>query len=123
MAAGLMEYIAHADAPFEWSRTDCTCFMAGWCARHFGFDPIADLRGTYATQAEADAITGGDLSAFLGLRMTRLRTKSAADRGDVAVVSLLGQKIAAIAAPPFWVVKSPIRVAWVRATPVRIWGR
>lgn len=39
-----------------WSYCDCTTFCADWVVEATGKDPAADLRGTYHTAEEAEAI-------------------------------------------------------------------
>lgn len=42
--------------PFEWGRNDCALWCASAVAHETGFDPAADLRGTYASRFECRQI-------------------------------------------------------------------
>ena len=78
--------------PFRWGEQDCCTFAADAVRALTGVDPIADLRGTYATEAEADAV----LAAHGGLEAMAVRAAQAAGlpegnptlahRGDIALV-------------------------------------
>lgn len=41
-----------ARKPWRWGVCDCCLFLADWIAYRDGFDPAADLRGTYSTERE-----------------------------------------------------------------------
>lgn len=50
----LDNYIESSRArPFEWGAFDCVTFAANWKALVTGVDPIASVRGTYATERGA----------------------------------------------------------------------
>jgi hypothetical protein len=49
---------------FEWGRWDCALAVCDAIRAFTGVDPGAPYRGTYSTEAEARAITGGDLGKF-----------------------------------------------------------
>ncbi len=54
----LREFIAaHRADGHAFGANDCALFAAAWVALVAGVDPAADLRGTYSTEAEADALT------------------------------------------------------------------
>jgi hypothetical protein len=71
------ELARHFEGPFVWGVSDCcTCACDAFRAR-FGIDPMAPLRGMYATEAEAAALIkdwGGwnklfkSLSSMAGLK-------------------------------------------------------
>jgi hypothetical protein len=124
LAESLTAYIASTgDLPFVWGQRDCTLWVADWCLRRFGFDPAKAQRGRYASEAEADALIGGDLAAFVAPHLSAmLKTKSRAICGDVAVIRALGHDIAAIRQGRFWVVKTETGLAHLRAPAIRIWG-
>lgn len=42
-----------AEDPFRWGQHDCALFAAGAIKAMTGFDPAADLRGTYSTKTGA----------------------------------------------------------------------
>jgi hypothetical protein len=57
------------DVPFAYGTNDCCTFAADAVQLIYGVDPMADLRGTYATAREAkEAI--GDLVEAIDERMT-----------------------------------------------------
>ena len=57
---------------WQWSYCDCTLFVADWVVEATGKDPAADLRGTYHTAEEAEAILQAHGGAH-GLVEARLR--------------------------------------------------
>lgn len=79
---------------------DCCTFPAEW-AMACGFaDPMAEYRGTYATEAEAEDIlarAGGLLGIFgAGLEGVGARPVEHAQAGDIGIIALLGQEAGAI---------------------------
>lgn len=52
--AALIE--SRAETPFAWGTHDCVCWGAAAAEAMTGIDPWAARRGTYSTEAEADAI-------------------------------------------------------------------
>lgn len=96
---------------------DCTTFVASWVQQVSGVDPAADLRGTYSTAEDANAIvaTAGGIVALIGGRVEPLgwcRSKSPAD-GDIGIVvavsgvDLTIKEIPAIRFGPLWAVMAP----------------
>jgi hypothetical protein len=70
---------------------DCGVFMADWVVRMTGRDPIADVRGTYSTREEYEAILDRE-GGFLKSSARRLRAMGfsrvkAAREGDIVVVA------------------------------------
>lgn len=49
---------------FQWGRWDCALAVCDAVRALTGVDPGARYRGTYSTEEEARAITGGDLGKF-----------------------------------------------------------
>lgn len=96
---------------------DCTTFSASWVDQVSGIDPAADLRGTYSTAKDANAIvaTSGGIVALIGGRIEPLgwyRSKSPVD-GDIGIVEAVSgvdgilKHIPAIRFGPLWAVMSP----------------
>lgn len=86
--AALVE--ARRGVPFAWGVMDCGIFAADGALAVTGRDFLARWRGTYATEDQAEAITGGAFETFMD---AALRGIGAADcpvgllqRGDVALV-------------------------------------
>lgn len=83
---------AHRAAPFAWGAHDCATFAADWVRMMHDADLLAELRGTYATEAEYLALVaaGGGLSAMAGAAAARLGLPEClsayAQRGDVVLV-------------------------------------
>lgn len=77
-------------APFVWGQHDCMLWGADAVAAMCGVDPAEPWRGTYATEAEAEAILqaeGGQI-ALIRRALGHAGTVPAAQaqRGDVALV-------------------------------------
>lgn len=50
-------FVGETDAtPHVWGVSDCSLMVADWCVANGYPDPAAELRGTYATEAECRAI-------------------------------------------------------------------
>jgi hypothetical protein len=76
---------------FAWGQHDCMLFVADWARRLTGNDPGARWRGTYSTQAEAEAILsrGGGPGPILHEALTAqgwVPVVSDLKPGDIAVV-------------------------------------
>jgi len=90
LLAALIE--ARREAPFAWGEQDCCTLAADAVLAFTGVDPMAALRGSYASEAEAEAILAGQG----GLAELAARQAAAvglgdchpafAQRGDVALV-------------------------------------
>lgn len=87
----LGEYLGEvARRPWDWGTRDCCTFPADWCIRAGYPDPMAFIRGTYGSAAEATAhVAGTGLLklatrgfASIGLQRTKQPTC-----GDVAVIA------------------------------------
>jgi hypothetical protein len=96
---------------------DCTTFAASWVIECDGIDPASDLRGTYSTADEANAIVAcaGGIAALIGDRIEPLgwaRVPAVLD-GDIGIVEaissvdLLAKEIPAIRFGPLWIVMAP----------------
>ncbi len=93
---------------------DCTTFPASWVRAVCGVDPAADLRGTYSTAEEANAIVAdaGGIVSLVGGRVEPLGWQRCDDLADgaigiVSAVSGVDQSvkdIPAIRFGPLWIV-------------------
>lgn len=75
--------------PFEWGRNDCALWCASAVAHETGFDPAADLRGTYASRFECRQIimAAGGLVPLITPRMA-WHGMSELDGDGVAILTL-----------------------------------
>lgn len=98
-AIRLAAYIAqHYCAPFEWATNDCATFAAGWIERATGehrFDPLYNDALSAARLVQAEGGMAAAASRLLGLGET-LANPQAAQRGDIALVSLDGRETLAV---------------------------
>lgn len=75
--------------PWQWGTRDCCTFPADWCVRAGYPDPMAFIRGTYSTEAEAlgHATSPGLLKlATKGYESIGLQRTKQPESGDVAVI-------------------------------------
>jgi hypothetical protein len=101
-----------ARRPFAWGECDCSLIIADWWCLNHGVDPAAHLRGTYASEAECDALLareGGRLAlvAKLAASVGAVRTDCprSGDFGIVAAGEI--EDLPAIMAPDGkWAAKS-----------------
>lgn len=95
---------------------DCTTYTASWVYEVSGTDPAEDLRGTYATADEANAIVAaaGGICSLVGQRIEPLgwlRVDQPQD-GDIGIVETVSgvdrllKQIPAIRFGPLWSVMS-----------------
>lgn len=96
---------------------DCTTFAASWVQELGGVDPAADLRGTYSTAEEANAIVAraGGIAGLIGSRIEPLgwHRDDDPDDGSIGIVKAISgvdlaeKEIPAIRFGPLWAVMSP----------------
>ena len=129
-----------AGVPFALGVADCSLFIGDWVARVTGRDPAAELRGTYASEAEWRALVdaAGGLPRLVGLCLERAGLAAvnpgAARAGDVGVVEIpaLGSADepficgAVCTGPgpqglPRWVTKLARGITRLRAVPLAAW--
>lgn len=119
------------DQPFAWGTNDCLMFPADIVKALTGFDPAADLRGTYSTEREAMNIiaaagsTADLIDRQLGFKGSR-KTLSAR-RGDVVIMKTVygimggvvddsGARIAVPISDQKTLTRFPLTKAW------RVWS-
>lgn len=107
--------------PWEWGVCDCTIWVADWVLSQTGIDPAAALRGSYATEAEADALVAGDLAGVVDAQGVLTRT-DAPRLGDVGVILVGGREVAAICTDDGWAFRQPEGVGTIRAAPLAAWA-
>lgn len=80
-------FAAREAQPFEWGRFDCCLFAADAVLAVTGHDPAADLRGTYATAAEASRVLAsfGGVAGVAIARAGRVVPVALAQPGDVGL--------------------------------------
>ncbi|WP_422049921.1 DUF6950 family protein [Shimia sp.] len=92
----LSDFIADTlSEPFEWGQNDCALWCASAALACTGFDPAADLRGTYNTWFGCRRVImkAGGLEALIAPRMERFDPLT----GDgVAIVRIADQTICAV---------------------------
>ena len=86
---------------FAWGSHDCFTFAADAALMLTGDDPAAAVRGTYATEEEADAIIGPDgLEAWVAATMAAWGAAECdpvfAQRGDVVFVLVGNQRMCGV---------------------------
>ncbi|GLK86694.1 DUF6950 family protein [Ancylobacter defluvii] len=103
--------IDHARRPVLWGAEDCCLLIADWWLLNHGVDPAAAYRGTYATEAEKDAVVAA--CGGVARIVRRLALDVGAERtgdpqpGDFGVVRIDRKHIGAIRAPDGkWAAKS-----------------
>ncbi|MBS7532263.1 hypothetical protein KHC28_01105 [Ancylobacter sonchi] len=111
LPADLSAFLRHAQRqPFVFGHFDCTLMLADWWLANHGVDPAADWRGTFATQADCNALLrrhGGlpRLLARMALQVGAVRTTDP-QPGDFAVIRAPTLWAAAIRTPTGrWAVK------------------
>lgn len=96
---------ARRDLPFEWAVNDCCAMAADAVLAMTGRDFLADFRGRYATEGQAEALMGpGGLQAFLPRVMAEFGAlelaPAEAQRGDVALIGLENQLVCGVVTGP-----------------------
>jgi len=87
---GLAEFLATlAGRKWEWGRTDCLMVLADWFVVQRGWDPVAEWRGTYSTEAECLRILereGGIVSLVEKIVHGICPRTNSPQAGDIAIV-------------------------------------
>lgn len=122
MSESLGGYIQRTiEARWEWGVCDCTMWVADWVVSQTGIDPASALRGTYASEAEADALVARGLAAVVDGQGVLSRTDAPAP-GDVGVIHVGGREVAAIMSADGWVFRQPDSVGSIRTEPLAAWA-
>lgn len=113
-----------ARIPFEWGKSDCARFVAGWAVEGLGAAPCRlpvvpeHRRQGLGADVERMAALADRWAARAGL--TRL------DRGAIGSIGLLPGQDGhgfGISTGKVWAVRSPNGFALIEADPVAVWGR
>ncbi|WP_272848015.1 DUF6950 family protein [Paracoccus saliphilus] len=122
IADQLDRYIRRSlDLPWAWGVQDCTIWVADWCMIRWGMDPAARFRGTYGTEAEAEALTGTGLVDLVAPEIP-LPRKDVPEIGDIGVIEIAGRRVAAIWTGTHWTFRTPRGVSMSRRGAIAIWG-
>jgi hypothetical protein len=105
--AGVMEVALDVmDAPWEWGTNDCCASACEVFRRLHGIDPMADMRGTYATEREALRIIAG-FGGFTALIETFAAQAGLRPSGAVAgALGVHGHSLVICARPGVWLGKT-----------------
>jgi hypothetical protein len=119
---------ARREHPFVWGAQDCCTFAADAVIAMTGRDPLADFRGRYSTEDEADAVIGPDgLEAMLAQHLAAFGATEIpplqAQRGDLALVRVANHTLLGVVIGPTVAAPGLERLAFVRAsTALRAWA-
>ena len=123
--AELANFLADAlKTPFTWGVSDCCSWLDAWIVHQRGVSPAGDLRGMPRRMLAAVARKKGGIVALIAARMESagLDETLAPEIGDVALVQGAGKRPAgAVWTGQTWALKSTDGIAFLRATPIRIW--
>lgn len=107
-----------------WGVSDCSAAACDVFARLHGVDPLAPVRGSYASEAEARAVQGDDwpeVCAGLAARAGLVEGPEAS--GSIGLIRhAAGLALAVCIRPGLWAAKSMRGLAVVRARAVRCWS-
>ena len=83
-----------ANTPHEWGYSDCMMVLADWVRVVRGFDPAADLRGTYGSPdwCPLGRSYRNDPAPVLRRAFAALPVVATPRLGDVALVEIRGQR-------------------------------
>lgn len=109
------------DLRWAWGAQDCTIWVADWCRLCWGLDPASRFRGTYGTEAEAEALTSEGLVALVAPEIPLLR-KDRPEPGDIGVIEIADRQVAAIWTGRHWIFRTPRGVSMTRRGAIAIWG-
>jgi hypothetical protein len=131
----LGEYLSmQTSRPWEWGRQDCCTFPADWVLAITGMDPLAEWRGRYSTESEAELLIAeaGGLIGLCSNGLTGiLRRVDVPEVGAVGLIKMVGTEhqiidIGAIFTGKRWSFRSPRGIGALSLPPenvVAIWGR
>lgn len=106
--------------PWSWGIVDCTMWVADWVLLQTGVDPAVALRGSYASEEEADGLVADGLVPVIEAQGV-LTATDAPQANDVGVIEVMGRQVAAIHAGEGWAFRHPEGVGVVRAEPLAAW--
>ena len=116
-----------ARLPLVWGERDCALTVADWWRLNHGTDPAADIRGTYANEAECRALLARQ-GGLLRLMARRARACGAEltympVAGDIGVVRCAGDHVAMICTgPDEWAGRGATGLTVIKGMrPVRAW--
>ena len=103
---------ARLAVPFAWGRHDCCLWAADAVLATTGIDHAADVRGTYATAAEAVRVLAelGGIEA-VGARAGAPIVPLLAAEGDIGLISVDGRDMLAVCCGPGWLAPSALGLA------------
>lgn len=82
----------YGGGPDGWRGHDCLLFIANWSHARLGTDPADDLRGTYSTQGEAEALLekAGGYFGMMAARLVSAGWRSVREpaTGDIGIVTM-----------------------------------
>ncbi len=128
MAEGLTEFIRAAmRREFVWGKRDCILFCTDWVWAVTGTDPAARWRGTYHSEAEAQAIIDGfgGLAALCDEGYAGALERCDPEDALVGVITSIEGDIGAIRSGRSWVVLTERGIGRVRidlAVCLAAWG-
>ena len=90
------EFVKHTRLePFQWGQNDCAMWCGSAVKWATGYDPAADLRGTYSTWFECRRVLmeAGGMDGLIAPRMARFPPL---DGDGVAIIKMDGRQICAL---------------------------
>ncbi len=122
---------------FKWGGAggeDCMTFPARWAYEVMGVDPADDLRGTYRSKAEAEAIIAehGGMQSMMDEKLTAIGAKrvQTPQTGDIGLVVMMAgenyddakmTEVGAIRFGRLWASTSPGGVRAKEAVHIAVW--
>lgn len=93
----LGEYIkSKTGAKFIWGDNDCCTFCADWLVMRGLPDPMADLRGEYASEAEAELIIAEHADLLTLWKRILGEPDDTLSDGSVAIIEFNGEQLGGI---------------------------
>ncbi|MDQ1079690.1 DUF6950 family protein [Pseudoroseomonas cervicalis] len=107
-------------ATFEWGRNDCCTFISDVALLLTGSDPMAQLRGSYADEAGAEAVLCGQaLDDYVGARLEEWGATEIpalmAGRGDIVTARPGNHLMCGVCIGPQLVLPGEARLVFVPA--------
>lgn len=111
-------------ARFTWGEHDCSMWACDAVQAVTGRDPAADLRGLYASEAEANALieAGGGLGAMACARFGAEIAPALAAAGDIGLISTPRGDALVVCVGGHWLAAAPFGLTVIPAASVlRTW--